>query len=413
MPPYSANLPLSPRALVFLLGALVAFGPLSIDMYLPALPAIGAALGVEPGAVHFTVSAFLAGFCVGMVLTGPLSDRFGRRPLLVGGLVLYVVASIACALAPGIESLIAGRFVQAVGGGAVAVTGRAVVRDVFATADSARVLSLMQIVTLVAPLVAPIVGGYLAALFGWRVIFVFLGAFGGLCFVAVLLRLPETRAEVSTPETLSMMSLLRDYARILGHGRSLALILGGAASFAGMFAYISASPFVYIDHFGVNREHFGYFFGLNAFGIMLAATINARYVRKLGVRKMLRTGGVLAMVSGVVLAVLGSQPTVSLFEVAAPLFVFVSVTGLIGANCVAQLFALHEQRAGTAAAAFGAVQFALGACVSAALGLINDRTPAGMSVAIGACGLGVVLALYVGTRAPRGADLPAAQKCPS
>lgn len=286
------------RRLLLLLSALVAFGPLSIDMYLPSLPAIAADLGASDAQVQRSISGFLVGFCVGMLFYGPLSDRFGRRPVLLAGIALYLFSSLACALADSAGQLVLLRVLQALGGGAASVLARAMVRDLYPLGEAARMLALMHMVTMLAPLAAPLLGGYLMLWAGWRALFVVLALFAGLCLLAVW-RVAESHPPERRGGSLAQAFLA--YGRLLGDGRALGYVLCMGLAFAGMFAYISAAPFVFIEHFGVRAERFGWFFGLNILGVMLATWCSARLVRRQGPRPLLRAGSLLACVSGLFL----------------------------------------------------------------------------------------------------------------
>ncbi len=261
------------RRLLLLLSALVAFGPLSIDMYLPSLPAIAADLGASDAQVQRSISGFLVGFCVGMLFYGPLSDRFGRRPVLLAGIALYLFSSLACALADSAGQLVLLRVLQALGGGAASVLARAMVRDLYPLGEAARMLALMHMVTMLAPLAAPLLGGYLMLWAGWRALFVVLALFAGLCLLAVW-RVAESHPPERRGGSLAQAFLA--YGRLLGDRRALGYVLCMGLAFAGMFAYISAAPFVFIEHFGVRAERFGWFFGLNILGVMLATWCSAR-----------------------------------------------------------------------------------------------------------------------------------------
>lgn len=283
------------RRLLLLLSALVAFGPLSIDMYLPSLPAIAADLGASDAQVQRSISGFLVGFCVGMLFYGPLSDRFGRRPVLLAGIALYLFSSLACALADSAGQLVLLRVLQALGGGAASVLARAMVRDLYPLGEAARMLALMHMVTMLAPLAAPLLGGYLMLWAGWRALFVVLALFAGLCLLAVW-RVAESHPPERRGGSLAQAFLA--YGRLLGDRRALGYVLCMGLAFAGMFAYISAAPFVFIEHFGVRAERFGWFFGLNILGVMLATWCSARLVRRHGPRPLLRAAACWAACPG-------------------------------------------------------------------------------------------------------------------
>ncbi|HGT3626304.1 Bcr/CflA family multidrug efflux MFS transporter [Pseudomonas aeruginosa] len=379
------------RRLLLLLSALVAFGPLSIDMYLPSLPAIAADLGASDAQVQRSISGFLVGFCVGMLFYGPLSDRFGRRPVLLAGIALYLFSSLACALADSAGQLVLLRVLQALGGGAASVLARAMVRDLYPLGEAARMLALMHMVTMLAPLAAPLLGGYLMLWAGWRALFVVLALFAGLCLLAVW-RVAESHPPERRGGSLAQAFLA--YGRLLGDRRALGYVLCMGLAFAGMFAYISAAPFVFIEHFGVRAERFGWFFGLNILGVMLAAWCSARLVRRHGPRPLLRAGSLLACVSGLFLlgyAALGERG--GLWALVPGLLCFVSVTGLLGANCIASLLALYPGQAGAASAVAVSGQFGLGCLASLAVGWLALPGVLPMALVMAVCGVGSLLAL--------------------
>lgn len=399
------NQPLAPapvgRALIVLLAALVAFAPLSIDMYLPSLPHLARDLAASAAQIQLTISVFLVGLCIGMLFYGPLSDRFGRRPLLLGGIALYVVASIGCALATSAEQLLLCRGLQALGGAAASVLARAMVRDLFPLQQAARVLSLMHLVTMLATLVAPLLGSYLMQVAGWRSIFVFLLSFAALCALAVFLRVPETHRGEARGQSLG--SAFGAYLAILASPRAVGLMLCMGLSFAGMFAYITGSPFVFIEHFGFSPQQYALLFGANIAGVIVATSLNARLVGRLGPEAMLRRGSAVSAVAGLWLAFTASQPALGWWGIALGLLLFVSVTGMLGANAIASLMALFPERAGAAAALAVAGQFGLGALASGAVGLLHDGSPMPMSLIVAACGAGAFLALRLALRSAAGA----------
>lgn len=362
--------------LILLLGALVAFGPLSIDLYLPALPAIAQGLATSVEAVQLSITVFLAGFSAGMLFYGPLSDRFGRRRVLLGGIGLFVVASLACTLAMAIEQLLVARFLQALGGGAASVLARAVVRDVYAPTEAIRKLSLMAMVTAVAPLLAPLLGSLLLDVCGWRGTFVALLVWGGLSLVVVGLRLPET-LPASRRGGLSLGGAFAAYGQQLRDPVALGLLLAGGMSFAAMFAYITGGPFYFIELQHFSPMAFSLVFAANAIGIFCANYLNSRLVRSRGPRAMVGAGVLLGLLGA--LALLVSSTAGHVPAVMAGLFVVVSMTGLLGANCVGLLMARYPQNSGAAAALFGAGQFGLGVLASAAVSYLHD--PAGRAMA--------------------------------
>ena len=355
---------------LLLLGALVAFGPLSIDLYLPALPAMALGLSASPAAVQASITVFLAGFALGMLFYGPMSDRFGRRPVMLAGIGLFVIASLACLLAAAVEQLIVARLLQALGGGAASVLARAVVRDVYAPNEAIRKLSLMAMVTAIAPLLAPLAGSVLLASFGWRGTFAALLLWGLLSLLVVWRQLPETLAPASRGQ-LTLGRAFAAYGALLRDPLALGLVLAGGMSFAAMFAYITAGPFYFITLQGLSPRWFGMLFAANALGIFGANYLNSRLVRSKGPAVMAGIGSALGFAGALLLwmAIAGGD---LLPVVIVGLFIVVSMTGLLGANCVGLLMARHAQSAGAAAALFGASQFGLGMLASAAVGYHHD-----------------------------------------
>lgn len=386
---------------ILLLGALVAFGPLAVDLYLPALPAIAAGLGSGPEAVQATVTVFLAGFSLGMLGYGPISDRYGRRPVMLGGIALFVLASLGCMLATDVGGLVAARFVQALGGGAASVLARTVVRDVYASTEAIRKLSLMAMVTAIAPLLAPLVGSAALAVGGWRATFALLVGWGALCLYGVWAHLPETLA----PERRGQMSIgtaFGAYGRLLLDPVAVGLVLAGGMSFAAMFAYITGGPFYFITLHGFSPTQYSLIFAANAVGIFVANYTNSRLVRRLRPPRMIGVGCALGLVAALALPLVVGR---SLPAALGALFLVVSVTGLLGANCVGLLMQAYPGNAGAAAALFGASQFGFGMLASGMVGQLHDGTGRPMAgvIAVAALLSAGGFLLYRSCRAP---DVP-------
>lgn len=355
---------------VLLLGALVAFGPLSIDLYLPALPAIAAGLAASAEAVQLSITVFLGGFSLGMLFYGPISDRYGRRTVMLTGIALFVLASLACMLATAVEFLIAARFLQALGGGAASVLARAVVRDVYTPTEAIRKLSLMAMVTAIAPLVAPLMGGGLLGYFGWRGTFAAILLWGIVSLIVVWRQLPETLPAERRGST-SLGRAFAVYGSLLVDPVAMGLVLAGGMSFAAMFAYITASPFYFIALKGFSPAAYGMLFAANAVGIFAANYLNSRFVRRAGPAAMAGIGSASGFTGALLLwAATGGADVLP--AVVVGLFIVASMTGLLGANCVGLLMARYPQNAGAAAALFGAGQFGFGMLASAAVSYYHD-----------------------------------------
>jgi len=364
---------------VLLLGSLMAFGPLSIDTYLPAFPAIGAAFGADAAAVQRTLSLYFAGLAVGQVVYGPLADRYGRRAPLLGGMTLYVIAAIGCATAPSLGALTAWRFAQALGGCSGMVITRAVVRDRFAPREMARVFSQLMLVMGVAPILAPLLGSTLLAAFGWRGIFWTLAAFGTACIIAQGLALSES-LPVERRAKAGLRAILSTYASLIRDRRFLAPVIGAGLLWSTMFVYIGGAPFVYMELFDVSPSAFGVFFGANAAGMIGSAQINARLLRVQSPGRLLRFGAMLVTGSGFALFAALLTGWGGLVTVAVPIFFMLSGLGFIGGNASSAALAPFPHAAGSASALMGTVQFAIGAVAGAVAAALFSGT----GIALGA-----------------------------
>jgi DHA1 family bicyclomycin/chloramphenicol resistance-like MFS transporter len=383
-----------PARFVGILGAVTALLPLSIDMYLPALPALQREFAADPAVVQLTLGAFFVGLAVGQALYGPLTDRVGRKPPLHASLVAYVLASAGCALAPGIGALVACRFVQALAGCAGLVVPRAMVRDRFDPQATARVFSLLLLVMGAAPILAPLAGGYVQAWLGWRAIFWGLSAMGLACLGAVALGLPETRPAATRPDRV-LGPALRDYARLLADRRYLGHALGGGLASAGMFAYISGSPFVLIQVYGVPAEAYGWVFGTNALGLIAASQINRRLLAVWRAQEVLAWALAATAAVGLGLLLVALTGAGGLAGLLVPLFGFVASLGFTQPNALAGAMAEHPERAGSAAALYGTLQFLAATVAGALVGRLHDGTALPMAAVIAGCAV-LALACYRG-----------------
>ncbi|MDA1072617.1 MAG: Bcr/CflA family multidrug efflux MFS transporter [Proteobacteria bacterium] len=394
------HVPAGPRRveLVVILGALTAFAPLSIDMYLPAFPTLARELATDAATVQLSLAAFFLAFGGGQVLFGPISDRFGRRAPLFGSLALYIAASIGCALAPDIDTLIALRFVQGLGACAGVVIARAVVRDLFEKAEAARIYSALILIMGLAPMLAPVLGGKLLIWADWHAIFWFLTAVGAACLAAVALRMPEThKAEHIRP--LHLGSILKTYGGLLCDKRFLAYALIGGFAIGGMFAYIAGSPFVFIEVFGLAPDDFGIVFGLNALGFVIVAQVNGRLVHRIEPAQLLSLGIVVQIAAAAALLATALTGLGGLPGFVVPLFVAISALGLVMPNTAALAMAPFPTTAGSASALMGSLQFGIAACAAAAMGAIHaeNAVPVAAMILAG----GVLAATVRWSLAPR------------
>lgn len=298
MPP--SDSPSSRRWHAVLLVALVAYGPISIDLYLPSLPSLQAALGADVAQAQLTLSAFIWGFALAQLAYGPLSDRFGRRPVLLVGLTLYVVASVACLFATTIEALVAARFVQALGACAGPVLARAVVRDLNGPLEAARIIAYMGSAMAIVPAVAPMIGGLLQVAFGWRASFALLVLFGLLTLLLTWRGLAETHHD-RDPTATRPAQILRNFSMLMRDRGYRGCVLAVSFAFAGMFAFISVSPFLVMEVFGLPPSRFGLVFLVVVLGFMGGSFLSARRVRQRGTAVLLRFGAWLGVAGGLLM----------------------------------------------------------------------------------------------------------------
>jgi DHA1 family bicyclomycin/chloramphenicol resistance-like MFS transporter len=378
------SLPRTRLELVVILGALTAFAPMSIDMYLPALPTLEREFGAAAGAGQLTVAAFFLGFAIGQAGFGPLSDRFGRRRPLLVGLAIFTLASAGCAAAASVQGLMALRFLQALGACAGVVTARAVIRDLFEPVEAARMFSHLVLVMGLAPILAPLAGGWILVHVDWEAIFWTLAAFGLACLAAGWLRLPETR-DARAVRPLALSRALADYGRLLLDRTFMGYALAGGLNIAGMFAYIAGSPFVFIELHGVAPEDFGWLFGGNAAGYVIASQVNGLIVRRFG-PALIVTWAMGALLGWSALLVLAAATaTGGLPGLVAPIFLLIATLGFLLPNSSALAMAPHGTIAGAASALLGTMQFAIAAFTAWAVGSIHDGTALPMAALIGLC----------------------------
>lgn len=378
-------------SILLILGLLCAFAPMAIDLYLPSFPALAGAFEVSVEQVQGSLAAYFVGLAAGQLIYGPLADRFGRRRPLLVGTSIFTLASLLCAFAPNLEWLIAARFLQALGGSAGMVIYRAVVRDLCDTLESAKVFSQLMLVMGVAPMLAPLLGGWLLVAFGWQSIFLALCAFGLLALLVIWRGLPETSgAEMGNPEGIARayLGMLRD-PTLVGYG------LAGGLGIAGMFAYIAGSPFVFIELYGVAPENYGWLFGLNAAGFILAAQVNSFLLRHNGPGYWLRRAAwVYVTASAALLAMAIAEPP-ELWLLFVPLFVTICSLACILPNATACALAEQGEQAGVASATLGFLQFGVAALAAVLVSLFHDGTARPMAALILGCAVGSLLLIWV------------------
>lgn len=378
--------------LAVLLGMTVALGPLALDTYLPAFPRIAAMLGVEHAAVGYTLSVYVAILGVGQLIGGPLSDRYGRRYVLLGGLALFGVASVMAGTSESLNELLVWRVVQALGGAWCAVSVPAIVRDRTQGTESARLFALIGLLMFVAPALAPAIGSLILEFTGWRAIFVFLAAYAG--FVGVLLHFALfRRAPPASRNRTPVYTLVTNYARVLRHAAAMRFIVLQALAFSIMLIFITHASFIYQEWFGLSKTAFSILFGANIAGMAAANLVNRQLLLTYSAPVVLRGAiGIQAVAVLVLGAVSWFDPPVAL--VAALIIVAVACMGAIAPNNIACTLEYFPTLGGTAAAVLGATQFAFAGAVSTLSTMLADDTLVPITLTMAACGtLAVVLAL--------------------
>lgn len=383
-PATSSETPPPQLPLILCLGLVAALAPLSIDMYLPSFPTIREEFGTTAAQVQLTLSGYMLGFTLGQLGYGPLSDRFGRRPVLFSGIALFIVMTILCATASSIESLSVYRFLQAVGGAAGTVLSRAIIRDQFSGTYMARAMSVMLMFILLAPMISPVIGGYLLVWIGWRAIFWTLVICGFLAIVVVMIGVPESLppGRRSRP---GIRPLLRGYGRVLTHRQALGYVLSGGSSFGALFAFLSGAPFVFIEFYGVAPEHMGYIFTLNVIGVLAGGWLNSKIVVTQGVREMMTIGVWLLVAGAAILFVLIYTDVWGVWGVVAGIVVFTLPLNVINANAAAGALEYFPDNAGTASAVVGSVRYGYGAVSGVCVGVLHDGTALPMGIVILGC----------------------------
>lgn len=369
--------------LIVILGAISALTPIAIDMYLPAMPSIAKEFSVSAGNIQITLTAYMAGFAIGQLIHGPLADSFGRKPVLLIGTLLFTLASILSALSPSIEVLIWTRVAQGFAGAAAAVVIQAIVRDMFDKEEFARTMSFIVLVMTLAPLIAPMLGGYMAVWLGWRSIFWLIALIALLVITAIIFKIPETL----TPEKrhpFKVRSVLYNYRSLLKSADAMLLILTGALSFSGMFAFLTAGSFIYVELHGVSIEHVGYLFALNVISMMIMTVINGRLVRDKGSQWMLTLGLSIQFIAAVLL--LSAQLLdLGLLGVIIPVMLYTSSISTVGSNSMAILLSDYPSIAGTASSLAGTLRFGLSGVAAAIIAFLPATSSWPMVAVICCC----------------------------
>jgi DHA1 family bicyclomycin/chloramphenicol resistance-like MFS transporter len=400
-PPPSGRLRPDSLAGTVLLTALVAVGSFSVSIYTPSMPALVADFHTRPALVKLTLSLFLVGFALAQLVHGPLSDRFGRRPVLVAGLAVYVLGSLACVVAPSIEAMIAGRFLQAVGACVGPVLGRAVVRDVHGREGTARVLAWIGAATTLSPAIGPTLGGSIHVWFGWRANFVLLAVFGAVLLATAWRLLGETNRQLD-PVAIRPAAMAGNYRRLLTDRLYLGYMLSGSCIYAGLYSWIAAAPFLFVDRLGFSPDHYGALTIVTTGSYIAGSVAAARLTRRAGLDRMILIGCALAVAGAASMSLLALLAALSAAALIGPMMLFSFGMGLTLANALAGGLLPFPRMAGIASALLGFAQMALAALATilvAALPPLSVLSMSGVILVLAVAGLVSQLAL-VGSRAP-------------
>jgi DHA1 family bicyclomycin/chloramphenicol resistance-like MFS transporter len=374
-------------AMTVLLGALIAVAPFTMDVYLASMPSMTRALAATPAEVQLTLSVYMYGWGVAQLFAGPLSDRFGRRPALLGGLAGLVAASIACALSRNVYTLIGARLVQAVSMGAIAVVPRAVVRDLYSGDKAAHVLSLMGVVLGIAPVAAPLIGSHVHVWLGWQANFVLVALYGALLWLFVRRSLPETLRQPDAQATRPRV-ILANYRHLL-RSRAFAGYMGVAAfGFSGLFAFLAGSAFVFVSVMGQGETGFGLLFGAVMLGNITGSTIGSRIVRRVGIDRMVRGGTLLMLVAGLSLGALALQGMRHPLAVVVPMFFYMTAFMMTMPPASAGALTPFPRIAGSASSLLSFCQFVVASTAALLVGATFDGTARPMMLTIAGASIG-------------------------
>jgi len=388
--------------IIVILGLLAMLMPLSIDMYLPALPMIAQGFNVPAGSAQMTLSTYILGFAIGQIFYGPMADSLGRKPVVLGGTLVFAVAAIACALSQTIEQLIWMRFLHGLAAAAASVVINALMRDIYPKEEFSRMMSFVMLITTIAPLVAPMIGGAVLVWYSWHTIFWILAAAALLASAMIFFFIHETLAP-EMRQKFNLRTTAGNFATLFRHKRVLSYMLASGFSFAGMFSFLSAGPFVYIELNHVSPQHFGYYFALNVVFLFFMTMINSRFVRRVGAINMFRTGLCIQFAMAVWL-VISSQLDFGFWAMVLGVAVFISCVSLVSSNAMAVILDEFPHMAGTASSLAGTFRFGIGALTGALLSVATFNTAWPMIWSIAICATASVLFYFYASKARHSKD---------
>lgn len=391
--------PHSSLSIVFILGLLAMLMPLSIDMYLPALPVIAEQFGVPAGSAQMTLSTYILGFAVGQLLYGPMADSIGRKPVILGGTLVFAAAAVACALAQSIEQLITMRFFHGLAAAAASVVINALMRDIYPREEFSRMMSFVMLVTTIAPLLAPMIGGAVLVWFNWHAIFWILAIAALLVSAMIVFFIRET-LPVEKRQKFHFRTTLGNFASLFRHKRVLSYMLASGFSFAGMFSFLSAGPFVYIEINHISPQDFGYYFALNIVFLFVTTMINGRIVRRVGALNMFRSG-LWVQFAMALWMVVTALLDVGFWSLVLGVAAFVGCVALVASNAMAVILDEFPHMAGTASSLAGTFRFGIGAIVGALLSMATFNTAWPMIWSITFCATCSILFYLYASRAKK------------
>ena len=380
--------------MTLLLGALIAVSPFAMDIYLASMPSMTEALAATPEQVQLTLSVYMYGWGIAQLFAGPLSDRIGRRPALLGGLAVFVVASVACALSRNVFVLIGARLVQAASLASIAVVPRAVVRDLYSGAQAAHVLSLMGVVLGIAPVVAPILGSHVHVIFGWQANFVLVAVYGAILWWFVRTMLPETLEQPDARATRPAV-ILSNYRQLLRSRAFTGYVLVAACGFSGLFAFLAGSSFVFVSVLGESERGFGWLFGTVMLGNITGSMIGSRLVRKVGIERMVRAGTLLMVIAGVALGLLALGGANRPVAIVVPMFAYMVAFMLTMPPATARALTPFPKIAGSASSLMSFGQFLVASTAALVVGIAFDGTARPMAFAIALASIGAFVSFRV------------------
>lgn len=377
---------LTSTATIALLATLTALGPLATDMYLPAMPSMAEALSTGPDEIQLTLSLYMAGFALAQLFCGPISDRFGRRPVMIAGFALFLFASLLCMLASNIETLLVGRFLQAFGGATGPVLARAAVRDIFGPIEASRVLSYMASTMALAPALAPVIGAGLLLFFGWQAIFTLLALYAVAMLLLLVFAMPEP-LPIERRQSIQPSVILANFRMLLTQRTFIGYTLTNATGFAGLFAFLSGSSFVLIDFMGLTPFQYGIGFMLIVAGFFVGSLVSGRYSHRLGRDRLLQYATLMCALAGTAMASLAFAGVYAAWAVIGPHILFLVGFGILMPQSMAGALAPNPQCAGSASSLFGFLQMTVAALIGALVGQFHDGTSHAMALTIGLAGV--------------------------